>query len=89
MSVGGKVVESIVLEDRVWVNTHDGGSGCRKMTCKGHTCAIYVERTPESRTISEGDSLWWQGDFAFWTPVNRAFSDYRLKRIGFSGVSHP
>lgn len=79
MSVGGKVVETIVLEDRVWINTSDDGD----------ECAIYVERTPESRTISEGDSLWWQSGWAFWTPRNRAFEDRRLNRIGASGVSRP
>lgn len=81
MSVGGKVVETIVLEDRVWVNTRD--------RTYGDECAIYVERTPESRAISEGDSLWWQSGWAFWTPRNGAFEDRRLNRIGFSGVSRP
>lgn len=81
MSVGGRVVETIVLEDRVWVNTEEPASG--------DLCAIYVERTPESRTIGEGDSLWWQGRTAYWTPTNRAFEDMELERIGFSGVSRP
>lgn len=79
MSVGGKVIETIVLDDKVWVNTLD----------KRDECAIYVERTPEARTIGEGDSLWWQGDWAFWTPTNRAFEDHRIKRVGFSGVKRP
>lgn len=81
MSVGGRVVETIVLPDKVWVNTREPQSG--------DECAIYVERTNESRTITPGDSLWWQSGWAFWTPRNRAFSDYRLNRIGFSGVSRP
>jgi hypothetical protein len=81
MSVGGKVVETIVLDDRVWVNTREPQSG--------DLCAIYVERTPESRTMGEGDSLWWHGAHAYWTPTNRAFEDRKLKRIGFSGVSRP
>lgn len=89
MSVGGKVVETIVLPDKVWVNTHDGASGCKRMDCKGHTCAIYVERTVESRSISEGDTVWWQGQWAFWTPANAVFHERKLKRIGFSGVSRP
>jgi hypothetical protein len=79
VSVGGKVVETIVLADKVWVNADD----------QGDKCAIYVERTPESRTISEGDSLWWHGHAAFWTPSNHAFEDRRLNRVGFSGVSRP
>ncbi len=79
MSVGGKVIETLVLADKVWVNTSDHGD----------ECAIYVERTPESRTIGEGDSVWWQGERAFWTPRNRAFRDRPLQRIGCSGVSRP
>lgn len=85
MSVGGRVVETIVLPDKVWVNTRDGS--------ERRTCAIYVERTAESRTISEGDSVWWQGGTAFWTPRSLGddppFSDKKLRRIGFSGVPRP
>jgi hypothetical protein len=79
MSVGGKVLETIVLSDRVWVNTIDDG----------HECAIYIMRTPESRSISEGDTVWWQGKHAFWTPKGRPFRDRELLRIGFSGVRRP
>lgn len=81
MSVGGKVIETIVLDDRVWVNTREPQSG--------DECAIYVERTPAARAVSDGDSVWWQGAWAFWTPQNRAFEDRRLKRIGYSGVARP
>jgi len=81
MSVGGKVLETLVLRDRVWVNTFDGDS----------ECAIYVELTPESRTITAGDSLWWQAAKAFWTPRSiggaMPFTDRSLERIGFSGIS--
>jgi hypothetical protein len=81
MSVGGKVVETIVLDEKVWVNTKDGPYKS--------TTAIYVERTAESRSISEGDTVWWQGQWAFWTPANGPFEDRKLKRIGFSGVKRP
>lgn len=82
--VGGKVIETIVVGDRVWVNTQD----------KRDTCAIYVENTAESRTISEGDSLWWHGGHAYWTAKNRHGKpvgkvDYKLKRRGYSGVKRP
>ncbi|HEY7766785.1 hypothetical protein [Longimicrobium sp.] len=75
------MIETIVLDDRVWVNTREPNHG--------DECAIYVERTPESRTINEGDSLWWQSGWAFWTPSNGAFEDRRLNRIGCSGVARP
>lgn len=85
MSVGGRVVETIDLpeQQRVWVNTEERASGER--------CAIYVERTDAARAVSPGDSLWWQGEHAYWTPVKagRPFSDYQLTRIGGSGVARP
>jgi hypothetical protein len=80
--VGGVVIETIVLPEKVWVN-------CREKPRRGRKCAIYVERTPESRSISEGDSLWWQGEWAMWTPKNHAFEDKKLRRVGFSGVNRP
>lgn len=88
MSVGGKVVEIIVLPNKVWVDTKE------RPEYSG-TCAIYVERTAESLCIEVGDSLWWQGDSAFWTPRRRdmktdpPFNDKPLRRLGFSGVARP
>lgn len=84
--VGGKVTETFVLVGKsyVWINVQDGSD----------KCAIYVENSPEARAISEGDSLWWQGGYAYWTAKNRrggtvGKSDYRLKRVGYSGVKRP
>jgi hypothetical protein len=87
MSVGGKVTEVIDAGDRVWVDTKE-----REQSTQ--TCAIYVERTPLSLSISKGDSLWWQGGRAYWTAKDRAGKligkpDTVLKRIGYSGVSRP
>lgn len=90
--VGGTVIETIVLPEKVWVNCDEARSYEAEggwVTIPSRECAIYVERTPESRSISEGDSLWWQGGWAMWTPRNRAFEDRKLKRIGYSGVSRP
>jgi hypothetical protein len=92
MSVGGTVVEIIDLPDRVWVNTdearsYDAEGG--RVIIPSRECAIYVERTPEARSISEGDSVWWQGEWAMWTPKSRPFEDKRLRRIGCSGVGRP
>ncbi len=83
MSVGGKVIETIDIGNRVWINTQENPS---------ESCAIFVERTSQSLCISEGDSVWWQGSYAYWTPKNRQGKrvgsvEVRLKRIGFSGVS--
>lgn len=84
--VGGKVHETIVLEDRVWIRAVDGRS----------TCAIYVERTAQARCVSEGDGIWWQGEFAMWTPkkanrLGKTGVDYDifLRRVGTSGIKRP
>jgi uncharacterized protein YraI len=87
MSVGGKVCEVIDTGKRIWVNT-------REWEGSSQSCAIYVERTAEARTISVGDTVWWQGEYARWTPKNRSGnsigpSDIKIPRIGFSGVSRP
>lgn len=90
--VGGTVIEVIITLSRVWINCRD--------THYGDECAIYVERTDKSRSVSPGDSIWWQGDSAYWGPKvfkkmpeqdKRAgiHYDIELKRIGNSGVSRP
>jgi hypothetical protein len=97
MSVGGTVIETVVLPDKVWINT-------RERLSYRSTCAIYVKRTARSRTVSEGDCVWWQGSQAFWTPAmnrlpeaesnrrgNRQGKDFEivLERVGGSGVARP
>jgi hypothetical protein len=59
--VGGIVIEVVPESGRVWLNVRD------KVYTKD-TCAIYVERTPEAMLVSPGDSVWWQGEWAMWTP---------------------
>lgn len=88
MSVGGKVVEVIaVTPGKVWVNTDDNPHRTRGRLA--HLCAVYVN--PEGHVIKAGDSLWWQGRTAYWTPQDRPFGafDIPLQRIGFSGVRRP
>ncbi len=86
MSVGGEVVETINVpatgakSARIWINTEDS---------TGYQCAIYIEDTAAGRCIQEKDSVWWQGEQCLWTPRNRVFRDYPLKRIGYSGVKRP
>lgn len=88
MSVGGTVLETIVLEDRVWIDTNDRPPGR-----KPNRCAIYVEKTPAARAITPGDTVWWQGRWAFWTPRSLGdpppFIERKLARIGASGVERP
>lgn len=85
MSVGGRVAEVVRVNDaKVWVNTDDS----RNPEFPNY-CAVYVN--PDGHDIQMGDSLWWQGDTAYWTPQDRPFGvfDVPLKRIGFSGVARP
>ena len=86
--IGGTVVETIELADRIWIN-------CRERYSR--ECAIYVEKDSKSRCVSEGDTVWWQSGSAYWTPkfyVQKSGKeckhfDIKLKRIGFSGVKRP
>ena len=94
--VGGIVIETLDCGSRVWVN-------CKERHYSD-TCAIYVERNDKSLTIKKGDSLWWQGGNAYWTPEeNRTIEpedgsstpgagtryDIAIPRLGYSGVKHP
>lgn len=93
MSCGGIVIETIAVKNRIWINT-------KEKEYYRTECAIYVEDTPEARCVSKGDTVWWQGDKAYWTPkdkngnpIERKDGKYVanvvLKRIGFSGVKRP
>lgn len=88
MSVGGQVVETIDCGDVVWVDTREryrNRDGLWKL-CQ-RSVAVYVDRTDAALCIEPGDSIWWQGRDAMWTPRAGGRSDIRLKRIGFSGIS--
>lgn len=101
--VGGTVIE--VADDParpnvIYVNCADKPRGRRI----ADTCAINVERNADSERIEVGDSVWWQGRWAMWTPqANRVSSeeserrglkcgkdfDIQIPRVGYSGVKHP
>jgi hypothetical protein len=70
--VGGKIIEIRKLAEKtlVWcIDNYD-------------ECAVYVAAVPaEARP---GDSFWWQGRHAYWTPKDRSKVDVPLDRIGFS-----
>lgn len=80
--VGGKVIEKVDTGNRYWVNVQD-------TTYTKDTCAIYIEKNSDAQGVEVGDSLWWQGRYAMWTPKSRDFADRKIPRIGFSGVSRP
>ena len=60
--VGGNVKEVLVGTDKVWINCQDK---------YGDTCAIYVRRDVKSELVTPGDSVWWHGIWAMWTPKSR------------------
>jgi len=80
MSVGGKVIEVVKAQNKIWINTLDHKD----------ECAIYVEIGNDSKKVIPGDIVWWQGNNAFWTTKDRKTEiETKLKRIGCSGVSRP
>ena len=80
MSVGGKVTEVIIQDERVYIDTDDDGD----------KCAIFVESDENSIQVKSNDIVWWQGGRAFWTTADRKTVVERvLIRRGVSGVSRP
>lgn len=82
--VGGTVITTIEDGNCIYVN-------CRENIKRGfaQTCAIYVERNADSEQIRPGDSIWWQGGRAMWTPTDRRFTDREIPRRSYSGVRSP
>jgi hypothetical protein len=81
--VGGIVKEIIPTSDKIYINcadTHENGTDY---------CAVYVETSAYSKKIQIGDSLWWQSNIVLWTPQTKVVQDFRLKKLGYSGVSKP
>lgn len=103
--IGGVVVDTLVLEDKAWINRQERYFyNLGKKPNEYNTCGVYVEKTDKARCVSEKDIVWWQGDYAYWTPrqnrINEEESkklehkagihyEIKLKRIGFSGVKKP
>lgn len=89
--VGGYVIETVLKNNgKVWVN-------CKSKHDYDQTCAIYVPDSEKARSISPGDTIWWQGPSVYWTPKetydpdgpNTGPGDIELERASFSGVSRP
>lgn len=81
--VGGIIVDIVKVDaGKWWVNCVE--NFVRRTPDQ---CAIYLD--PLGRPVDVGDTVWWQGRSAFWTPADRSLIDVKLPRIGCSGVSHP
>lgn len=87
---GGKVVETIELEDKIWVNCEDETvPQWNDKNFAPKQSAIYIEKTAAGRCVQDGDTIFWEGEYALWTPRKKAFTDYKLKRVGAVGVKRP
>jgi hypothetical protein len=67
MKPGGVVIDTFDQGDAVFVKA-------------GTAVGIFLERTPESRSISPGDVVWWAGKYAYWTPRKAPFKNRALKK---------
>lgn len=89
--VGGKVINIVRMPDSVWVQCEEttyyyDDHGRRK---KSYTdqCAIRVK---DAKEMKVGDSLWWQGNRAMWTPKpDDGREDIVLERVGYSHSKIP
>jgi hypothetical protein len=88
--VGGTVIHVVQLPDSTCVNCEELGyyyDKHGKRTRYSLECAIYIEKNTE---VKVGDKLWWQGQWAMWTPKpDDGREDVRLNRIGFSHSTIP
>jgi len=82
--IGGTVIKTNGDYDNIEIVVK--GTGCEE----NDILAIKVEVSSKSRSISEGDAVWWQGRKAYWTPKNhkgewiKEASDIEIPRIGYS-----
>jgi len=93
--VGGIVIEaseSKLRPELIFIDCRGTGGE------RSSTCGIYVEKNAASLQIEVGDSVWWQGRKAYWTPrlsgneprgPKDVARDIPIPRIGYSGVKHP
>lgn len=80
MSIGGIVVEVIIQDTNVYIDTY----------ADNDNTAIYVERDSNSIQVKRGDIVWWQSGHAYWTTEDRKTQvDTKLIKIGYSGVRRP
>ena len=90
--VGGKVIETKESGNKMWINVQEYLETKSKLL--NNFCAIFVELSPKSRSVSEGDIVWWQGTRAYWTAKDSRGNTIGkpntiLNRIGFSGITRP
>lgn len=82
--VGGTIIEiRTVSSAKVWLNVRENTDRRVKLEL-----GIYVN--PMGYRLRRGDSIWWQGGHAMWTPMPRTDKvDVKLPRYGTSGAPRP
>lgn len=87
MSVGGVVSRVDPPEDgRLWVDTRE------PVRPFDTPVGVFLEDCKAARDVRVGDSLWWQGRFAYWTPKGplsekyQGRSDIPIRRVSCSGL---
>lgn len=70
--VGGKVIKVRRFPTSVVVFMQDGNDFAG------------IRLRPNNYDIRRGDTLWWHGRHAYWTPKHRRLEDVQIERIGYT-----
>ncbi len=73
MMIGGIVVAIEEMPDRLTLEVRDQS---RPDRCKVDVAKGYL--------IEFGDSVWWQGDYVYWTPAGMDHVDVPGPRLGYA-----
>jgi hypothetical protein len=74
--IGGTVINTEELKDSVRIDV------ITDQYKENHH--VYLELTAAAKCIQEDDSLFFNSEYAFWSPKSRAFRDYKLNKISDS-----
>lgn len=73
--IGGKVVDVWIWEGNCVSTVVQDNQKCLE---------VRLHKDENSLLILRGDSLWWQSNYAYWTPDDRTLTDVKIERIGYS-----
>ncbi len=81
-----KVINIVELEDHTWLQCESQADGQVCATrIYGPTPVLIANEDAVRRPMRPGDALWWQGRYAFWTPLpSLGVADLVLPRFGYS-----
>ena len=74
--VGGTIISVFHYRDRDSLVVR--GTGSERSTY------LALDLEPSDEPLKIGDTIWWQGDIALWTPHDRSREDVHIKRIGYA-----